>query len=78
MITCYECGTAQNAEPSDDCANCHARIGIACRDCGHMFAINDINDERRCDECADVRELQLEHERRCADEHARDRMEHSP
>lgn len=64
MITCYECGTAQGGAVEDDCVNCGERIGVACRDCVVLFAINDLDKDQRCEQCAEDHEHIVEHQRR--------------
>jgi hypothetical protein len=52
--TCNECGATQSAAlPADACANCGERIGSTCFDCSNCFFVEDLDANRRCEECAE-------------------------
>lgn len=54
IATCYECGIGQVVEsPKDDCGNCGERVGVTCRDCGNDCYADDLDSNRRCEDCAE-------------------------
>lgn len=53
IAACYECGVAQRInEPTDDCPNCGERVGVQCSGCSTWAVSDDLDQDRRCEDCA--------------------------